>query len=61
MCAEFWVGWFDHWGNGGHMKGNLEQSAADLAEMLDTGHVNVYMFIGGTNFGFMNGSTIMTS
>ncbi len=56
MCAEFWVGWFDHWGNGGHMKGNLEQSAADLAEMLDTGHVNVYMFIGGTNFGFMNGS-----
>ena len=23
MCAEFWVGWFDHWGNGGHMRGNL--------------------------------------
>lgn len=56
MCAEFWVGWFDHWGNGGHMTGNLEQSAADLDEMLQTGHVNVYMFIGGTNFGFMNGS-----
>lgn len=56
MCAEFWVGWFDHWGNGGHMTGNLEQSASDLDEMLKTGHVNVYMFIGGTNFGFMNGS-----
>ncbi len=56
MCAEFWVGWFDHWGNGGHMRGNLEQSAADLDEMLKTGHVNIYMFIGGTNFGFMNGS-----
>ncbi len=56
MGAEFWVGWFDHWGNGGHMTGNLEQSAADLDEMLKTGHVNVYMFIGGTNFGFMNGS-----
>lgn len=56
MCAEFWVGWFDSWGNGGHMRGNLEQSAADLDEMLRTGHVNVYMFIGGTNFGFMNGS-----
>lgn len=56
MCAEFWVGWFDHWGNGGHMKGNLEQSAADLEEMLKLGHVNIYMFIGGTNFGFMNGS-----
>lgn len=56
MCAEFWVGWFDHWGNGGHMTGNLERSAADLDEMLRTGHVNVYMFIGGTNFGFMNGA-----
>lgn len=56
MCAEFWVGWFDNWGNSGHIRGNLEQSAADLDEMLKTGHVNVYMFIGGTNFGFMNGS-----
>ncbi len=56
MCAEFWVGWFDHWGNGGHMKGNLEQSVEDLDEMLKQGHVNIYMFQGGTNFGFMNGS-----
>lgn len=56
MCAEFWVGWFDHWGNGGHMTGNLEESAEDLEEMLRQGHVNIYMFIGGTNFGFMNGS-----
>lgn len=56
MCAEFWVGWFDHWGNGGHMRGNLEQSVEDLDEMLKQGHVNIYMFQGGTNFGFMNGS-----
>lgn len=56
MCAEFWVGWFDHWGNGGHMKGDLERSAVDLDDMLKLGHVNIYMFIGGTNFGFMNGS-----
>ena len=28
MCTEFWVGWFDHWGNGGHMKGNLEESVS---------------------------------
>ena len=55
MCAEFWVGWFDHWGNGGHMKGNPE-SAKDLDDMLELGHVNIYMFEGGTNFGFMNGS-----
>ena len=56
MCAEFWVGWFDHWGNGGHMTGNLKESAVDLEEMVRLGHVNIYMFIGGTNFGFMNGS-----
>lgn len=56
LCTEFWVGWFDHWGNGGHMKGNLEQSVRDLDKMLEMGHVNIYMFEGGTNFGFMNGS-----
>ena len=56
MCAEFWVGWFDHWGNGGHMTGNMKESAADLEDMVRLGHVNIYMFIGGTNFGFMNGS-----
>ena len=56
MCAEFWVGWFDHWGNGGHMTGNLEESVKDLDKMLEMGNVNIYMFEGGTNFGFMNGS-----
>lgn len=56
MCTEYWVGWFDHWGNGGHMTGNLEESVKDLDDMLSMGHVNIYMFEGGTNFGFMNGS-----
>lgn len=56
MCTEFWVGWFDHWENGGHMTGNLEESVKDLDKMLELGHVNIYMFEGGTNFGFMNGS-----
>ncbi|WP_167957355.1 glycoside hydrolase family 35 protein [Anaerosporobacter faecicola] len=56
MCTEFWVGWFDHWGNCGHMRGNLEESTKDLDTMLQLGHVNIYMFEGGTNFGFMNGS-----
>lgn len=56
MCMEFWVGWFDHWGNGGHVTGDLEQSVADLDKLLELGHLNIYMFEGGTNFGFMNGS-----
>jgi beta-galactosidase len=56
MCTEFWVGWFDHWGNGGHITRNPEESAKDLDKMLELGHVNIYMFEGGTNFGFMNGA-----
>ncbi len=56
MCTEFWIGWFDHWGNGGHMTGNLETSVRDLDALLEKGNVNFYMFEGGTNFGFMNGA-----
>jgi beta-galactosidase len=56
MCMEFWVGWFDHWGNGGHKTSNLEENCKDLDEGLKYGNINIYMFIGGTNFGFMNGS-----
>ena len=56
MCAEFWVGWFDHWGNGGHMKSDLEENVRDFDKMLELGNANIYMFEGGTNFGFMNGS-----
>ncbi len=45
MCTEFWVGWFDHWGNGGHMTGNLEESEKDLEKMLEMGHVNILSLI----------------
>ena len=38
------------------MRGNLEESVKDLDRMLELGNVNIYMFEGGTNFGFMNGS-----
>lgn len=56
MCMEFWVGWFDNWGVSCHQTGDLETHVRDLDEILSEGHVNIYMFIGGTNFGFMNGS-----
>ena len=56
MCMEFWVGWFDHWGVEKHQTTEIEGSARDLDAILDKGHVNIYMFHGGTNFGFMNGS-----
>ncbi|MDO4295596.1 MAG: beta-galactosidase [bacterium] len=56
MCMEFWVGWFDAWGNEKHSTSNLEENKKDLEDLLQLGNLNFYMFHGGTNFGFMNGS-----
>lgn len=56
MCMEFWVGWFDNWGVSCHQRGDTAEHVKDLDEILSEGHVNIYMFIGGTNFGFMSGS-----
>ena len=56
MCAEFWNGWFDFWGAHHHTTGAAE-AAAELDELLATGaSVSLYMFHGGTNFGFTNGA-----
>lgn len=56
MCSEFWDGWFDSWGEHHHVT-DVEQSAADLDALLASGaSVNLYMFHGGTNFGFTNGA-----
>ncbi|OXY93685.1 glycoside hydrolase family 35 protein [Streptomyces diastatochromogenes] len=56
MCAEFWIGWFDHWGGPHHVRDTAD-AAARLDELLSAGaSVNIYMFHGGTNFGFTNGA-----
>jgi beta-galactosidase len=56
MCAEFWNGWFDRWG-GPHADRPAGSAAADLDALLAAGaSVNLYMFHGGTNFGFTNGA-----
>lgn len=55
-CMEFWPGWFDAWGDDCHHTTDSEANAEDFAYMLDHGNVNIYMFIGGTNFGFMSGA-----
>ncbi len=58
MCAEFWDGWFDTWGQP-HHAAPAEQAAAALEEILAVGaSVNFYMFHGGTNFGWMNGANL---
>lgn len=56
MCSEFWDGWFDHWGEHHHTTG-VGAAAAELDALLAAGaSVNIYMFHGGTNFGFTNGA-----
>lgn len=56
MCTEFWVGWFDHWGERHHTR-DTASFARDFEEALEqNGNINVYMFHGGTNFGLMNGA-----
>jgi len=56
MVTEFWDGWFDHWGEQHHTR-TPEDTAAALDEILTAGaSVSLYMFHGGTNFGFMNGA-----
>jgi beta-galactosidase len=56
MCTEFWDGWFDHWGAEHHTRAPEDTTAA-LNEILSAGaSVSLYMFHGGTNFGFMNGA-----
>lgn len=56
MCMEFWVGWFDNWGASCHQTEEMEEHLKSLDEILSEGHVNIYMLVGGTNFGFMNGA-----
>ncbi|WP_405015904.1 beta-galactosidase [Kitasatospora sp. NBC_00070] len=56
MCTEFWIGWFDRWG-GRHVVRDPAQAAEELDTLLSTGaSVNLYMFHGGTSFGFTNGA-----
>ena len=58
MTGEYWAGWFDQWGRR-HSTTNVERQARELAWMLERGYsVNLYMFHGGTTFGFMNGANI---
>ena len=54
MCMEFWDGWFNRWKEP-IIKRDPEELAEAVHEVLQEGSINLYMFHGGTNFGFMNG------
>lgn len=54
MCMEFWDGWFNRWKEPTVTR-DPEELAEAVHEVLQQGSINLYMFHGGTNFGFMNG------
>ncbi len=56
MCMEMWNGWFDAWGDEKHHTTSAEDYAKVVDDMLTKGSLNMYMFIGGTNFGFTSGA-----
>ncbi|XP_003962025.1 beta-galactosidase-1-like protein [Takifugu rubripes] len=54
--SEFYTGWLDHWGDQ-HAVVDSRKVSRVLDEMLAMGaSVNMYMFEGGTNFGYWNGA-----
>lgn len=56
--AEWYPGWFDHWG-GPHATVGTEESSKKLDAILGAGiSINMYMFHGGTTRDFMNGANM---
>ncbi|XP_046700571.1 beta-galactosidase-1-like protein [Silurus meridionalis] len=54
--SEFYTGWLDHWGEK-HASVSTQSVSKMLREMMSRGaNVNMYMFEGGTNFGYWNGA-----
>uniref|UniRef100_A0A8D9BQE7 Beta-galactosidase n=1 Tax=Cacopsylla melanoneura TaxID=428564 RepID=A0A8D9BQE7_9HEMI len=55
--AEFYTGWLTHWGEESMQSIPSEEVIDSLEQMLAMGaSVNIFMFFGGTNFGFKNGA-----
>ena len=58
MAGEWWDGWFDFWG-GPHHTTDAKAEANELSWILSKGDsVSIYMFHGGTSFGWMNGANM---
>ena len=54
--AEYWDGWFDHWGEQHNVTDDAVQEA-ELRTAIEKGYsINLYMVDGGTSFGWMNGA-----
>lgn len=56
MVMEYWSGWFDLWGELHHVYA-ADDIVPVVTEILKMDmSINLYMFHGGTNFGFLNGA-----
>nr|KAF6450196.1 galactosidase beta 1 like [Molossus molossus] len=54
--SEYYTGWLDYWGQN-HSTRSITDVTRGLENMLKLGaSVNMYMFHGGTNFGYWNGA-----
>ncbi len=59
VVSEFWTGWFDSWGKDHDTTKSADLNYYRMAATLAVGaQYNLYMFHGGTNFGFFGGRTI---
>lgn len=59
FVSEYWPGWFDSWGHP-HETRPIGPQIEDLDYILKRGAgINIYMFHGGTSFGFMSGSSLI--
>ncbi|MFD4259513.1 glycoside hydrolase family 35 protein [Streptomyces sp. NPDC058534] len=56
LCAEFWNGWFDHWGEKHHVRPSSSATATLKGILNVGGSVSLYMAHGGTNFGLWAGA-----
>ena len=58
FAGEYWAGWFDHWGEA-HQERDTATQVAELSWMLQQGYsLSLYMFHGGTSFGWMSGADL---
>ena len=57
FVTEYWPGWFDSWGHP-HQTRPTAPQLEDVEYILNRGSLNLYMFHGGTSFGFMSGADL---
>jgi beta-galactosidase len=56
FIAEYWDGWFDHWGEK-HQVTDAAVQEAEIRTVIEKGYsISLYMIEGGTSFGWMNGA-----